>query len=513
VPITTNEILIPKKIFTSRVDKDLELDATIPEFSPDVSRIVKVDCTPFTESISIQDGKAVLKGKAVYDILYETDYKRRLRCCNFTQEFSQTVPVPKSNAANLQAFAETDCERISCKLLSPRRVSVKVGLATRFDIEGEMPVKAVAVTEDRSAFFRKKTIGFDGKTATHESTYKFSEMLTLTQSEKAIGEIVCGRIDIRTPALTLSPGRAEIKTVATVHVLCEEENGDGKYFTSVKTLPINIDYSNDAIEEHKQISAKLTPIDCTFSPELDQYGESRVIKSDFSLGLCLKINEQFAHTVADDMFEKDYDSTPVRVSVALPHAHSKTESSFSTEAKLPALSPKPEALLDAGARSFGTSSQAVDDGVKTSGTFVVTLLCDTAEGVQSFDCPLPFERVFAQEFPADPSSVTADITPDEVVATLHSDGSATVRIIATARICVYTESEDSFISEVTKRTARSEESDEPMLVYCFPTEDEDLWSIAKLYRTDPESIKATNPSHFDESGALYDRSKPILVKT
>jgi hypothetical protein len=133
--------------------------------------------------------------------------------------------------------------------------------------------------------------------------------------------------------------------------------------------------------------------------------------------------------------------------------------------------------------------------------------------VQSFDCPLPFERVFAQEFPADPSSVTADITPDEVIATLHSDGSATVRIIATARICVYTESEDSFISEVTKRTARSEESDEPMLVYCFPTEDEDLWSIAKLYRTDPESIKATNPSHFDESGALYDRSKPILVKT
>jgi hypothetical protein len=121
--------------------------------------------------------------------------------------------------------------------------------------------------------------------------------------------------------------------------------------------------------------------------------------------------------------------------------------------------------------------------------------------------------VFAQEFPADPSSVTADITPDEVIATLHSDGSATVRIIATARICVYTEIEDSFISEVTKRTARSEESDEPMLVYCFPTEDEDLWSIAKLYRTDPESIKATNPSHFDESGALYDRSKPILVKT
>lgn len=513
MPITTNEILIPRKIFSSRVDKDLELDATIPEFSPDVSRIVKVDCTPFTESVNIQDGKATLKGKAVYDILYETDYKRRLRCCNFTQEFSQTVSLPKSNAVNLQAFAESECERISCKLLSPRRVSVKVGLATSFDIEGEASVKAIAVTDDKSTFFRKKTIGFDGKTIKHESVYKFSESLALTQSEKAIGEIICGRIDLRTPALTLSPGRAEIKTVATVHALCEEENAEGKYFTSIKSLPLSIDCSNEAIGEHKQISARLIPTECSFTPELDQYGESRVIKSDFSLGLCLNINEQFAHTVADDMFEKSFDSTPVRATVSLPHAYPKAESSFSTEVKLPPMSPKPETLLDASARSLGTASLVTDDGVKANGTFAVTLLCETAEGVQSFDYPLPFEKVFNGDIPKDPTSVTAEITPDEVIATLHSDGSATVRIIATARICVCTESEDSFVAEVTKRTARGEESDEPMLVYCFPTEDEDLWSIAKLYRADPESIKTANPAHFDESGALFDRSKPILVKT
>ena len=512
LPITTNEILIPKKVFTSKVDKDLELDATIPEFSPDVSRIVKVDCTPFTESATVQDGKATLKGKAVYDILYETDYKNRLRCCNFTQEFSQTVPIPKTNAINLQAFAEVDCERINCKLLSPRRVSVKVGLSTKFEIEGETPVKAVAVTDDKTAFFRKKTIGYDGKTAMHENTYKFSEMLALTQSEKAIGEIICGNVDIRTPALTLSPGRAEIKTVATVHALCEEENGEGKYFTSMKSVPINIDYSNDSIEEHKHISVKLIPTDCSFTPELDQYGESRVIKSDFSVALCLKINEQFAHTVADDMFERNFDSTPIRATVALPLAHSRSENSFSTETKLPPMSPKPETLLDSAAHCFGTAAEVAEGGIKASGSFIVTLLCDTAEGVQSFDHPIPFEKVFPHEMPTDFTSATAEILPDEVIATLHSDGSATVRIIATARVCIFTESEESFISEVTKRTARNGEADESTLVYCFPTQDEDLWSIAKLYRADPESIKASNPLYFDDGGAPFDRTKPILVK-
>lgn len=512
MPITTNEILIPKKLFTSRVDKDLELDATIPEFSPDVSRIVKVDCTPFTESVVIQDGKATLKGKAVYDVLYETDYKRRLRCCNFTQEFSQTIPIPKGGAINLQAFAESECERISCKLLSPRRVSVKACLSTKFDIEGETPVKAVAVTEDKDSFFRKKTIGFDGKTVVHESLYKFSELLSLTQSERPIGEIVCGSVDLRTPAVTLSPGKAEVKTVATIRALCEEENAEGKYFSSVKSLPINIDCGNEAIAEHKGVSIDLDAVECKLSPELDQYGESRVIKSEFSVNLRMRINDRFAHTVADDMFEKGFDSIPVRANVALPHAHSETESSFSTEIKLSPLSPKPEILLDASARCLKTACETDEAGIKACGLFVTTLLCDTAEGVQSFDCPIPFERAFPADVPNSLSSATASVSPDEVIATLHSDGSATVRIIATARISLFTETEESFISEVTKRTARSSEVDGATLVYCFPTEDEDLWSISKLYRADPESIKESNPSHFDEGGAPFDRSKPILVK-
>ncbi len=510
--IITNEILIPKKIFSSKVDKDLELDSILPEFCPDIARIVKVDCTPFSEGCTVSDGKATLKGKAVYDILYETDYKNRLRCCSFTQEFTQSIPIPKTSSVNLQAFADADCERISCKLLSPRRVTVKATLATKFEIEGEAPTKAIAVTESKDVFFRKKTIGFDGRTVIHENGYKFGELLPLSQSEKAIGEIVCGSVSLRSPQVTISPGHAEIKTVASLHTLCEEESGEGKYFMSVKSMPINIDYSNDAIAEHKHISFRLVPSNCEFAPELDQYGEMRVIKSDFSVNLCMKINEQFAHTVADDMFEKGFDSVPSRTTAVLPHMHSRTETGFSAEAKLNPMMPKPENLFDAVARDCGSTAEKAEDGVKISGAFVVTMLCDTSEGIQSFDHSIPYERLFALEVPETSISVTAEVAPDEVIATLHSDGSATVRIIATAKICVYTESEESFISEVTKRVARSVEDEGTMLVYCFPTKDEDLWSIAKLYRTDPESIKNSNPSYFDDGGVPFDRSKPILVK-
>ncbi len=512
IGISTNEILIPKKIFSSKIDKDLEFDSPLPEYCPDIARIVKVDCTPFAESCEVADGKATVKGKAVYDVLYETDYKNRLRCCNFTQEFSQSIPIPRTDASNIAAFCGVVCERIGCKLLSPRRLVIKSTLNALFDIEGETAVKALAVNEDKETFFRKKTIGFDGRTTLHEDSYKFGDSLLLAQSEKSIGEIICGSVVLQAPQVNLSPGRAEIKTVASVHALCEEENNEGKYYMSSKTLPINIEYTNDAIEDYKNISVTLEPSDAEFSTELDQYGEARVIKTAFSVKMCMKINEPKAYTVAEDMFEKGYDSIPVKGTATLPHMFSHTETSFSTETKLPSMTPKPEVLLDSTARDYGSTVEKTDDGVTVSGAFIVTLLADTAEGIQSFDHSVPYRQHLPLDLPDGEISIVADTMPSEVISTLHSDGSATIRVIASAHVYIYTESQETFIAEVTKRTPRQITEEGSMLIYCFPRKDEDLWNIAKLYRADPESIITANPNSFDDMGKPTESGKPILIK-
>ena len=110
---------------------------------------------------------------------------------------------------------------------------IKAVISAELETESELPVKAVAVTEGKDSFFRKKTIGFDGVTRQCTKSKRISDLLTLSQSEKSIGRIVCGSISLQTPQITLSAGRAELRTTATAHILCEEENGEGRYFTTV----------------------------------------------------------------------------------------------------------------------------------------------------------------------------------------------------------------------------------------------------------------------------------------
>lgn len=509
--ISTYELLIPKRIISPKVDKDLESDSILPEYCPDIARIIKVDCTPFAENCSISDGQATVTGKAVYDLLYETDYKNRLRCCTFTQDFGISAPIPKNDVNNPSAVCKVMCEKISCKLLSPRRVVIRSSLCADFDIECESACKAIAVDEDGETFFRKKTVGFDGRASVYESSYNFSELLPLAQSEKCIGEIVCGYVTLQSPQVNIQNGVAEIKTTATVHTICEEESNEGKYYASVKTLPINIEYPNDSIAEFKSIRTELVPFDAEFSPELDQYGESRVIKAAFSVRLNMRISEPKAYTVAEDMFEKEHDSAPVTASVFLPRTISAHETGFSADAKLPPMAPKPETILDTTVRDYGTTVEITEEGAVLSGSFIVTLLADTQEGVYSFDHSVPFRQILPADVMRDNAEISVSAGPFDTVATLHSDGSVSLRIISDAQVFLRTESEESFLSDVTKRKPRQADTEDSMLIYCFPKKDEDLWSIAKLYRASPESIVGANPERFDEQGMLTDSGKPILI--
>ncbi len=506
--ITVNEIPVPKKFPISHTEKELEFDFPLPEFCPDIARIVRVDCTPFFDLCEVGDGKAIVSGRAVFDILYETDYKNRLRCCTFSKEFSQSVPLPRDIGEDASAFCTLECEKIGCKLLSARRLIAKATVGADFRLEGLTNVRTVAVDAGDGAFFKKKRVEFDGKTESFSGKYDIKETFSLNQSEKNIGEVVCGNVTLGDTVVSVGNGIAELKTTAVLHALCEDENSEGSYFVSQKTLPISVEMKND-FSDGDAVRTKMSAESLEILPELDQYGESRQLKTAFSLKVSLERAHSEAVDVAEDYFETDFDSIPIFASATLPKTVSQSDHGFTAEEKVAPMSPKPDTLLDASARSLGSTVQSVDGGINLSGSFVVTILAQTAEGVRSFDHAIPYERFFALET-SGLQTVSAIVSPTEASASLHSDGSATLRVMATAKLTVSEESDESFVSDVTKRTPiATNPSDD--LVFCFPKEGESLWEIAKSYRVDPEKVLESNRDAFDSERETVAVGKPIRV--
>lgn len=490
----------------------MEFDTPLADYCPDIARLIRVDCTPFAEKWVTEGDKAVVSGKAVYDLLYETDYKNKLKYCSFTQDFSCTTPIPRNFKGDVSVFGEVRCKRINCKLLSPRRIIIRCTLDADFGLETDTMLKAVAVNEDGESFFQKKSIDFLGRAQAVCETFRINDTVTLSQAEKNIGEIVCGRVVLQEPQIVPTAGNAEIKTTASIFVLCEEEAVEGKYFCVTKSLPVTLNMHSDSIEDFKTVSADISPRNPSFTADLDQYGESRVIKTDFEIFARALIKEPKSYTVATDLFEKSFDGVCVNATGDIPKNMPLPANGFSIEAKLTELSPRPASILQWDILPSTAVAEPWVDGIKIKGTFNLSVLADTAEGVYSFDQAVPFEQDIELNSPAAEYSLQAQVFPIEVMPNLHSDGSITARIIASAKINLCYKEEECFVADVAKRTPAPEALSEPTLIYRFPQKGETLWDIAKSYKADPESILNSNLDSFDENGTLCLAAKPVIIK-
>lgn len=507
--INTSEILIPKLLFGGNAEKDIELDADIPEKCPDILRLIRVECTPFDESVSIEGEKAVVSGKAVFDLLYETERKSRICFCSFTRDYQIPFSVRGSAEQNTSASAETYCSRIECRVITPRKVSIRSLLGCDITVEGETVVSAVNAEDGGGVFFRKATVGFEGRTETKREAKSISEPLPLISGEKNIGDIVYGSVTLSSPQTSVTGGRAELRATATIRTLCESEEREGEYFPVVKTMPVAIDITDEMLAEHKHMSFRQSIENAEFRPELDQYGESRILRAQFDVKTVYSVSEPKAYTVATDMFEEGYDIAPEKAEVNVRREVVSAEKSFTVEMPASPFEPTPITVYEATARPRKAVCEPTDGGVRVRGGFTVSLTAMTENGLYSQDSDLPFEQFLPLDT-AKGGEYTASVTAADVIPTLHADGSVSARVVCSAAVAVFAEESIGFIGGVASRT-ESGAKKPAGVTFFYPARGEKLWDIAKRYRTDPERLLAANRDCFDEQSLSATGGLPVQV--
>ena len=132
------------------------------------------------------------------------------------------------------------------------------------------------------------------------------------------------------------------------------------------------------------------------------------------------------------------------------------------------------------------------------------------DGVLHRDHTSEFEQFIPAEIPEGLSEIGVEITPFEVLPTLHSDGSISARVICNATLSFYTKEQVSFLCDPVTQT-EPEEEDPYSVAYFYPAKTDTLWSVAKKYRVDPAKLKADNPTSFDESGRLAAGIRTVTV--
>lgn len=507
----TTQLRFPSRLLDTIFDKETEFDGSLPEYCPDVTRLVRVDCTPYIDGCEIGSDKVHMNGRVVYDVLYETDRKNKLRYCSFTQDFHHSADLPRNDLETLRGECSAACCKITCKMLSPRRLVLHARLELHTLVFGERAIELLSTEPTDGMFFRTKQFRYDAPSEKVGGEFRFDETLPLLQGEKNIGEVICASVTLQPPQTSIAQGSLIAKTNALVKVLYEAEDAESGYCMSAKSVPLSITLEDAAIADTKQCAMQLSINGSHVVPELDQYGENRLLKAGFTVEAEATLVGSNEATVADDLFSTAFADTVARTELELPHLTESVDRSFTVDLKLPADEPFFTTLYDTTVRAGHVRAAQADGGIELSGTLTVSILGDGSDGIQHRDYTEEFVQFVPADIPEQFSGVTVDVTPFEVLPTLHSDGSISARVICNARLALYAKEQVSFLSSITKQTELEPETDDCTVAYFFPARTDDLWAVAKKYRVDPDRIRAANPNAFDETGRLTAGTKTVTI--
>ena len=117
----------------------VECEKALPDFCEDVSRIIKADCFPRVTNRSVlADAQGIsvrMDGECVFSVLYVSGGKSddtKLAVCTFTKEFSQKLDFGTGRAfdeTRLWADVELRCEDSVCRPLGPRKLQLRSELS------------------------------------------------------------------------------------------------------------------------------------------------------------------------------------------------------------------------------------------------------------------------------------------------------------------------------------------------------------------------------------------------
>ena len=112
-----------ENVFEGTSEQPVDLDFSLPDYCPDIEKILKCRIYPSVMSKNISSDRLDIDGVAVIKFYYLDTRKQAIRLCEHTSPFSCSFNI-KSNAQDFTAIAKVKTEYLNCRALTPRRLDI-----------------------------------------------------------------------------------------------------------------------------------------------------------------------------------------------------------------------------------------------------------------------------------------------------------------------------------------------------------------------------------------------------
>ncbi|MBR5451812.1 MAG: DUF3794 domain-containing protein [Clostridia bacterium] len=484
------DIVTEKKVFDQVIEQSIDADFSLPEYLPEISRVLKCTSTPMLLSKSNEGSTLTIEGEESIVVIY-SDNTGNISSFEYVIPFTKIIELPASNLGFIKVTLKTN-------YLNYRPTGKR-----KMDIHGAIGINICALYNESLPVItdlcgcgvevQKEKIETTCPCGYFDKSIIIDEELILNEGAAPISSIIRYKANANIDECKIISGKIITKGELCLHTvyLSEEVKGCQKFDAIIPfTQIIDAAGTDDACN----CEADVTVSSIELKPRANSAGDVCMLNLEAKLCIIAKTHCEQSFEIITDTFSTLYESEQTTKDVYYNKLLEIVEEKFICKKALEFTEGSLSQVVDMWCEVQTGPIKQVDGAHSVSGTVTVCILgYDSDETAVYFEKPLDFTYPCKIKSTDENLTIIPSISASDSSYILGDADKLEVRVELTVKNEVYVEkritavTDTNFCEDKKKASAKGY-----ALVIYYPTDSEHIWDIAKRYNTSVDSIKKAN---------------------
>lgn len=480
-------------VFEGSNEQPIDIDFTLPDYCPDIEKILKCTATPYISMKNLSGGNLEIDGVVNIKVLYLDSKNKTIRCCEHTSPFSCSFTV-KGDSENAVANVSLKTEYVNCRALTPRRLDIHGAFTISARVLKSSQQEIPEAVQGDDVEQKSSTIPISSLAGISSGIININETLDIGKNRPSPQTIIRTELTLSHTEPKIAAEKLIVKGEAVLKILYVTDLETGELDTAEFNIPINEMLDASGIDASDICDMELTVQSYEVSLKSDFDDDSTLIGFEAKLCATATVYNEDTVRLVDDAYSRAYELDLTYKQISCKHIAAVIDDEISEKSDI-SLDFSISRIIDI----YGDSPQCSCEFQTTDGKLLIRgkltcciLGCDENNSVFYAEKPIEFSREYDIGNAVNPSCKPI-ILPLNISYRISGENSLEVRAGASIHTAVVESISKRIISNVTADEEQKREHDKTAaLTIYYADAGENLWSIARSYCTSVEAIKMQN---------------------
>ena len=207
------EIPVCETILDTSAEQPIDLDFSLPDYCPDIQKILKCQIYPTITEQTISD-RLDVEGEVLVKLLYLDSGKKAVRCCEYASPFSTSIALKKApeNPSSVVTYLNTKVDYVNCRAVSPRKLDIHGAFSIQARAVSTVMQSIVSSIEEEDIQQKVSKVTLSRVSSMTQQSFTVNEVLELGQGKPEAEAIV------RTDASALVEDVKVVADLSLIHI-------------------------------------------------------------------------------------------------------------------------------------------------------------------------------------------------------------------------------------------------------------------------------------------------------